>query len=111
MAICRERFAYLLVAAAPRVVPVVCASGGWCIVGGERAQARGAERVEVAQAFCAVEVGGLVGREEEGVFCVRGEVGPPAAAAWGIGSGGCCCVVVCGRGGVGVAPRDAGDCI
>ena len=38
--------------------------------GGERAQAGGAERVEVAQAFGAVEVGGFVGREEEGVFCV-----------------------------------------
>jgi hypothetical protein len=39
----------------------------------------------VAEAFCAVEVGGFVGREEEGVFCVRREVGPPA---WGgVGSG------------------------
>ena len=110
MAICREFFAYLFVAAAPWVVRVVCASGGWCVVGGERAQARGAERVEVAQALCAVEVRGLVGHEEESVFCVRGEVGPPAAA-WGVRSGGCCCVVMGGRGGVGGAPHDAGECI
>jgi hypothetical protein len=53
-------------------------------VGGERAQAGGAERVEVAQAFGAVEVGCFVWGEEEGVFCVGGEVGPPA---WGVGAG------------------------
>ena len=39
----------------------------------------------MAETFCAVEVGGFVGREEEGVFCVRGEVGPPT---WGVGSDG-----------------------
>ena len=79
---------------------VVVRRGG----GGERAQTRGAEGVEVAQAFCAVEVGGLVGREEEGVFCVRGEVGPPA---WGAGSGGRRRRIVVVVGGGGGAARDA----
>lgn len=44
----------------------------------------------MAETFCPVEVGGFVRREEEGVFCVRGEVGPPVR---GVGSDG-----VVGRG-------------
>jgi len=46
--------------------------------GREGAQARGAELVEVTHALCAVQVGGLGGREEKSVFCVGGQVGPPA---------------------------------
>ena len=60
---------YLFVAAAPWVC-VWMERGVGCAVGGERAQAGGPERVEVAEAFGAVEVGGFVGREEKGVFCV-----------------------------------------
>jgi hypothetical protein len=37
----------------------------------------------VAEAFCAVEIGGLFRREEEGIFCVRRKVRP---SAWRVGS-------------------------
>lgn len=46
----------------------------------------------MAEAFCAVEIGGLVGGEEEGIFCVRRKVRP---SAWGVGSR---WVVMTGRG-------------
>jgi len=37
----------------------------------------------VAEAFCAVEIGGLFGGEEESIFCVRRKVRP---SAWRVGS-------------------------